>query len=633
MPSEAPSRAADKHTVISSLSWTIRVFGVVMPIRFKCRHCKKALRVPDTLAGRKNICPACRKPIIIPKPKPSAAEVEDLAASMLSNGDDKKVEKPKPKEAAPIKFMCEFCAEDVQVPATAAGTKMPCPECKRIIRVPVPNEDKPKDWRDVSKKKGPMGAKDNQPEELENAWGTEQTRRVTNQALLEADAIPTNEAATSLAVWLKRGFWTTVIVGFGYMAMSGMLRSRSDNREKAAIEEAVKLIPKLRGDWAAEIHRGAGELYCAKRKPIQAQKQFRAALACLTQSQKYGLEIDMFLIDLALSQVELGGSDDDILSKEKFAWAEVQGDVSKTLEQISSSEARAMALRLVGTRLADKKQLQLAIGLAGSSPMQQTGLTLAYSAFLEKTRTDPDKEISEKAKREQALLEKQPDKKLTPPRADEPIDYSTRIAHVEGLTRVGKFDEALNLAGSRRVKGPSAEESLQCLDACIAAAELALASKKPSEANRFLEKALEAIKELQQQRAAIPKWSTFELVRAAALTNSASGSAHSVNVAEVQELAKLLDASFQPYIQLVFFRQKLAATTSAVTSTDELAVIVKERRELLSWPLAWEALAEHNALHGVSRDDVVDMVRFADDDRVRAFLLVGFALGQHQRNK
>ena len=189
-----------------------------MPIRFKCRHCKKALAVKEQLAGRKAFCPGCRKQIVIPRPKPTAAEVDALAAAMLGDGDEKKEEKPKEPEDT-VKFNCEFCDEVVQVPRSEAGTKMPCPECKRIIRIPVPNENKPKDWRDVAKK-GPIGAKANQPEALENAWGTEQARGASHSALVEAEAIPQKAEPINLGLWLKRGFWGTITVGFVYLACS-----------------------------------------------------------------------------------------------------------------------------------------------------------------------------------------------------------------------------------------------------------------------------------------------------------------------------------------------------------------------------------------------------------------------------
>ena len=84
---------------------------------------------------------------------------------------------------------------------------------------------------------------------------------------------------------------------------------------------------------------------------------------------KTSVEVDFFLIDVAMTQIELGGSEDEIMSRERIGWPEVQRDVSQTLESVSD-EARGLALRLVGTRLADKKQMSLAIGIAGASPAQ-----------------------------------------------------------------------------------------------------------------------------------------------------------------------------------------------------------------------------------------------------------------------
>ena len=211
-----------------------------------------------------------------------------------------------------------------------------------------------------------------------------------------------------------------------------------------------------------------------------ARKAFHTALA-LQRAQKT-VESDLFLIDLALSQIEMGGNDDEILSKERLPWTEVDRDVRQTLESVSA-DARGLALRMVGTRFEMKKQQKLAISIAGSSPAQQTGLTLAYAAFLEKAKQDQDKDVRQNATRALGDIEREDknDKRFPFPKADDPvIDPQARFAHVEGLARQGKYKEALDLAGDRR--GETVEETLECLEACVSAAELALANKHPADA-------------------------------------------------------------------------------------------------------------------------------------------------------
>jgi Zn finger protein HypA/HybF involved in hydrogenase expression len=606
-----------------------------MAIRFKCRHCKKTLGVKDHLAGRKAICPACHKPIVIPKPKPTDAEVEALAASMLGDAEEKKEVKPK-VEAKPIEFHCEFCDEKVTVPFADAGTKLPCPECKRIIRVPVPDEDKPKDWRDVSKK-GPMGAKANQPEELDNAWGTEQTRRVTGQALLEADAIPVAiDTRGRLGRWLKRGLLGSVTVAFVYLAVGGMMRSRAEILENAALGDALKLAATLPAEWAAEIHRAAGEIYCSKLMPFPAQQQFRTAQGKLQTSPNPGIDADLFLIDLALSQIEMGGEGEDIIAKSRLAWREVQGDVGKTLESINSADVRGLALRLVGARFIQKKQMSLAVGIAGNSPPQLLGLLLAAAQ-------DQDKEASKNARK--ALKDQG---KEEAPKADGSLDPDVRHGYVEGLARQGKYKEALALCDKPNQENPG--ETKQRLAACLAGAELALANRNPDDAGQFVDKALEMIGDLRKQQALIPRWLIFATVRAGIEANF-DGPRRAAPAGEAptgewsQELVKSLDPAKQPksldvkelaevrslhaQLHLLMFRQKLAKATAAIASVEGLGA-EKGQRDLLAWPLAWQALARRQAR---SRANVLSLKETAQDERLEAFLLVGYALGQHDRLK
>src|SRR5438874_5321734 len=163
-----------------------------MPIRIKCPKCQTILGVKETLAGKKANCPKCRHLLTIPVPKPVAAapRAEDVEALALSAFADE------PPKQAPvvtkfIEFECPWCAEPVKVSAELAGKQAPCPnpECKRIVKVPLLKEDKPKDWRQVSQR-GPTGAVRKDENEPEGAWGTAQKTRVGVDALLEADAIP-----------------------------------------------------------------------------------------------------------------------------------------------------------------------------------------------------------------------------------------------------------------------------------------------------------------------------------------------------------------------------------------------------------------------------------------------------------
>src|SRR5207244_2480846 len=90
--------------------------------------------------------------------------------------------------APPIEFNCEHCETRLKFNAEMGGKKAPCtnPECRRIIKVPMPKIERPKDWREVSK--GPAAVLANKPPQLEGAWGTATDKsKVSQAALAEAD--------------------------------------------------------------------------------------------------------------------------------------------------------------------------------------------------------------------------------------------------------------------------------------------------------------------------------------------------------------------------------------------------------------------------------------------------------------
>src|SRR4051794_24073801 len=120
-----------------------------MAIKFNCPHCKKTLSVKDeSLAGKKAACTGCKKIVVIPKPTTTSAapneDMEALAASALAEP------KPDPatvQESETIEFECPQCNETIKMGREFIGKNAPCPECRRIIRVPMPKTKDPADWR------------------------------------------------------------------------------------------------------------------------------------------------------------------------------------------------------------------------------------------------------------------------------------------------------------------------------------------------------------------------------------------------------------------------------------------------------------------------------------------------------
>src|SRR5947209_3772948 len=101
-------------------------------IKFNCPHCKRGLSVKDHLAGKRAACPACKKGLLIPAPVSKPVDLEAFAAAALAD---------QPAEAkAPtlIDFRCPQCDEEIHVSSELGGKQAPCPECRRIIKVPMP---------------------------------------------------------------------------------------------------------------------------------------------------------------------------------------------------------------------------------------------------------------------------------------------------------------------------------------------------------------------------------------------------------------------------------------------------------------------------------------------------------------
>src|SRR5262249_29963643 len=56
---------------------------------------------------------------------------------------------------------------------------------------------------------------------------------------------------------------------------------------------------------------------------------------------------DLYRLELAVLQLELGGDPDQVLRKVRMRWHDVQREVQQTLDGLGSAEARAEAIRLI----------------------------------------------------------------------------------------------------------------------------------------------------------------------------------------------------------------------------------------------------------------------------------------------
>jgi hypothetical protein len=587
-----------------------------MTIRFKCPHCKKTLGVRDHLAGKRAACPVCKKPLTIPAPTAAPADVEALAAAAF--GEGAQAAAAPAKEAKPIEFTCPFCDAEVRVSAELGGKQTPCPECKRILKVPKPVEDKPKDWRTVDPRQGPSFARRDEPPPPEGAWAPATSRRVSQQALAEAGAVPEVAAEpVGVGTWVRRGVYAAGAVG---VLVGVFLWVRSANRESTLQEGMTKALAfiepnsKLGPEATSAIHRAAGEFYVRKPDLKEALKHFskaRAETAALAADGPAAVERDALLWDLALAQVELGGNAKEADAGTRLSWEDAGKELRRTLDVIGAPEAQASALRAVTGRLvaqgkeAEAVALGLARQLGGAGDKAGESEADAELVVLLLARAARGDEPSRTAAAE-----------IRPrPTGDEVTDLTARVAYAEAAAREGKVGEAIALADK---KGPP----LHRLRALLAVAAVAVADKDGADreqARPAADKALALAEAELKKGTKVPVWDLIQLGRMAAR----AGLAERVLLV----LQRLPDKAAKGRVELELIRVQLASAAGFV----DPASVALPAKDCLSHGLALEALARHNA-RGGSRSGVLANAENVEEN-LRPFVYAGVSLGDQDASR
>jgi hypothetical protein len=381
-------------------------------IKFKCPNCKKGLSVKEHLAGKTAKCPACAKPLKIPAPAPAPApsapqpDADELAMSVLQ---DKPAEAPA-EEQKTIDFPCPQCDEPVQAPLDLAGKQMPCPHCRRIIKVPVPQKKDPNDWR--SKPTGPSAARQTlEPKPLDGAWAAGSTA-AHRESLEEAGALPEEKERITVRQWVVR-----IAVPLAVLVVVGSVvwwvyRNASQSKETRLVEGALKALQSKpladRPDAQAVLHRAAGEYYLRTNKrgcvvPARAELGKANVALNVALDPKYKVPDgvrDLLLIELALTQVDLGGTQEEVQNGTRRSWvgsgnkklgASDRGldeDILQTLGQLKVREAQLLAARAVGRKLVARGQAQVAAALPPRLPNDLQPEAAAWVG-LELFRSDP----------------------------------------------------------------------------------------------------------------------------------------------------------------------------------------------------------------------------------------------------
>lgn len=594
-----------------------------MAIKFSCPHCRKALSVKDHLAGKKAQCPACKQRLTIP-----TVDIEALAAAALA--DEPKAPAP-PVEQATIEFKCYYCDETVRVGADLAGKQTPCPECRRIIKVPLLEKTQPKDWRAVPSRL-PAGARRDIGPAPEGAWDTASVG-VSRQALVEAQAIPQTRPRWTLAQWIKRG--TAVAAGILVVAGAAWMITNhlAQSRQNAVLTKALKAAEKLSPEAATEIHRGAGEYLLRtsdRRSAEEARNHFQQARAAMLQAATVDpLEREAFLIHVALAQIDLGGEKPEIDQETRLSWEDAYKEVRQTVQNLTSSEGRGEALRLVTRKLLAKNQGMRAAALAslfpeeGPEPLAVVGLEMLRAKQPQMAETLADQALPKPAPAEQPQGgEAKPAMPSAPslvalwlalgkPDKAAAVAPGTEVGQVKGLAYQGNWEQAR--ARLRAVTAP--EEQLPALLALIAAAE---ENDQAAAVRPEIEKAF-SLAEAEVKGRVLTPWQLVRLARAGVQAGLED---------RVQTLARLVpDLALRGRMQLEVLRSRVDASKSQ--ADDSWMQIVDANTP--AHPEALELLARHHARQGAAASMQKTIETW--EEKLQPFGYLGVVLGLQDRNQ
>jgi hypothetical protein len=690
-----------------------------MSIKFNCPHCGGALAVKDELAGKRGNCPKCKgvvtmprttaspaagapagapaapapaparpapapaarqrlaappesAPAAVPKaapappPAPHPGDVEAEAAALFADKPAEEV----PAEVKTIDFTCDYCGEALHLPIDLAGKRAPCPECKRILKVPVPQQKK-KDWRNIDTR-APAGAKLPDEPAPEGAWGSTNTRTVSGQALEEAGALP-QEPRTwreKLRPYLLAGVGLAVLVAGVMVARNWLTRVTEEQALRQGLDyfdpplikctcphcnKHQKVDGKLAGKKAtcskcrktfpvpdpaqealkqvgrggvAALHSAAAEYYLRSRSggsATKARDQYGKALAALRGAR--GGENDALRAELALAQVDLGGGKAEVAAGVHLPWDEVQKAVRATLTAITAQGARGQALRAVCRRLAERGQAQrllpLATQLASSpGPDRYEALSIAGLELLRAgKKADAEKAAEQalppyadaKAKDRPALRSAVVALALAlgkpAPEAGSASEdrENAAIGQAEGLALQGKREEAREAAH----KAPSKEARLRAL---LAVASTTGDGKAGDGAE--VEAALKAAEGVTDRRRL--SWPLLHLLE----VGGRSGQPEE----RLQAAAALIpDRGVRAWGQLVALRARLDSSRQAVGA----GALDQVEANSVAGLVAREALARHNVRYDSGWSKVVQ----GWEEGPRAFGSLGVALGLQAEKK
>ena len=611
-----------------------------MPIKFKCPNpnCRKTLSVADQLAGKKAKCPKCNTVLTIPVPPPvaapappaSAQDAELLAARLLAD---------EPKAAAvaetkTVDFNCPYCDEELHLDAGLAGKQSPCPECKRIIKVPLLKKQEKADWR-AATSGIPSGARRDTEPAPEGAWGSTAKTLVSGEALEEAGALPSQRREpVTLGRWILRGTIAACSVAVVVIGVLLVMSWMGGKRQEKVLARALANIGKMPNGEAAVLNLAAGRFHLHRdaKDSIKPEKgdrgawnQFGAARNRLTAAGTP--ESDSLLIELALAQLDMAGSPAEVGEGKRVTWPDALKEAGQSLLAIHEPEQQLEGLRRLARALIARNQAPLAHDLArqlGGSPGPLAVVALEY---LRAGQRDEAVKLLEEI-RPGLQPRKGPDGKPLPvpltadavtllvalgAEKDVPAPKKDRLKEIILVGRAAGFAWNGQLAEAQKA-ARSAGTSLVRLEALVAAAD---AKGEESLVKALAEEAVALAEKTNLAEQPSKGWLLVRLVR----EGLQAGIPEDRLLALAQRLAP--KDPMRGWVEMPIFRARLASSEG---KADEALLDLVDSGTLAN-ALARVELARHNTLKDADTEKAVDKW----DESVQPFGYAGVALGLQAR--
>jgi hypothetical protein len=538
------------------------------------------------------------------------------------------------------------------------GKNVLCPECRHRQRVPEQKTGKI-DWRDPRAGRPTLA----RVEELEGVQASQDARHVTGETLKKAGVIKEDieeRPRWHYVAWIVTALALIGVVTYGVMLM---LRSGREDRRDQYMAAAVKDVQETK-DAAlpsaeaplikANIQIAAGEFALRKDEP----QGLKDALAHFTHARR-DLEAappsagrDLLLSELALAQVALGGTAEQVANGTRIRWTPggggrqplnektytVQQELQTTLKTMAtaSADVRFHAVRRLARELAKAGQPDvLSESLIAQVMPQEHAEAVAQAAIETLKATGDQARAKTEADRMAPLLSAAGENTAPPPSAPAlfqalglpapgkvkfpappaggDLPDATRQTFVTLALLQGKTDEALALA---KQPGGTPAGRLAVL------ALLAEWSDNPAEAVSEAHRILPVGEE--RRKVSIPDLTLMRLAAQAGRANQPE---------KAEAFAKSISSdAYKAWARAEALKHQLAASgekpgeeTQAEVPTDPKDVRVGHARGRL-------ALARHNAR--VTGNDPDASVRYDNwgAGTFRPFGLAGLALGLQDRN-